>query len=191
MQSSVVHRGFHCLPWVGLGPHPAPFRGNLEKAFKCRLSLSTHACALLSATSGLWGGGTQEDPPPRTAPSLCPCSSSIPWSMGRRGRPVLAPAASHRQPEARCAPGPWAQTRCCPLTGAQGAALSPQTDPREPRLGGPSRCWLCPCSPPGSPPLEDTPTLPFPAAQAPRPTPSPTGLACALDVQSWAWRPGR
>ena len=65
-------------PGWGWAPIPAPFRGNLEKAFKCRLILSTHACALLSATSGLWGGGAQEDPPPRTAPSLCPCRSSIP-----------------------------------------------------------------------------------------------------------------
>lgn len=61
----------------------------------------------------------------------------------------------------------------CLLTGVQGAALNPQTDPREPKLGGPSRCWLCPCSPPGSPPLEDTPTLPLPAAQAPPPNPEP------------------
>lgn len=95
----------------------------------------------LGAVAGGPGGPTSQNRPfPLPLRLLCPLKP------GPRGRPVLAPTASCHQPEAPCAPGPRAQKRWpggCPLTGAQGVALNPQTDPREPRPGGPRRPWLC------------------------------------------------
>ena len=179
-------------PGWGWAPIPAPFRGNLEKAFKCRLSLSTHACALLSATSGLWGVVPRRthlpEPPLPSAPAAPPSLDA--WTQG--GAPSLRPLLLTISLKPTVPRGLGLRQGGCPLTGAQGAALNPQTDPREPRLGGPSRCWLFPCSPPGSPPLEGGDPHPaLPCGSGPPPHPEPTGLACALDVQIWAQRLGR
>lgn len=76
----------------------------------------------------------------------------------------------------------------CLLTGAQGVALNPKTDPRKPRLGSPSRPWICPCSLLGSLSLEDTPTLHFPAAPA-SPHRGPQVWHSPM-VTPWTRRPG-